>query len=486
MPLTRWSLKSAVLTIGLLFSAQHHANELPDLGASALTVLSIEKEKRLGSLMYSELRGQAAVLYDPLVDEYLNSLGNRLVAHANDVNFPFTFFTVNSPEINAFAFYGGHIGTHTGLITAAETESQLASVLAHEIAHVTQRHLARRQQAANQSTPLTLAGIVGSILLAAINPEAMIAGVMATQAGAQQNMINYTRHNEMEADNIGMNTLANAGFDPAAAAQFFAKLQDEFRYKSRYPAFLLTHPLPDSRVTDARLRAHQYEKRFYTDSLEFLLTKARIKARWTYDKEEAIGLFEQEVKNSHGNRLFASQYGLALAYLDNNKLEQAERLLLKLEELAPDNLYLLDTFSDLYIAKKTPEVAQQKLAQAYQLRPNNAVVTLNYANVAIENKQPEKAIQLLEYYLLEKPNSYLATQILREAYKQAKNMAKYHSTGAELYALISQYRQAIKSADLALAQLGVDDRAEVSRLEALKIQYRQKLSYVEKLKGKAR
>lgn len=479
---------SIVFTFGLVFTAQSFAtsNELPDLGQSALTVLSIEKEIRLGELIYNELRGQSGIVSDPLINEYINSLGNRLVAHSQDVKFPFTFFSINSTDINAFAFYGGHIGVHSGLITAADSESQLASVLAHEIAHVTQRHLARRQQAAAAQSPLTLAGILGSLLMAMVSPEAMIASMMATTAGSQQSMINYTRGNEQEADNIGMNVLATAGYDPYAASEFFAKLQDQARFKTALPAFLVTHPLPDSRVTDARLRAHQYEKKFYPDSLEFLMVKHRLMVRFSGNNPDLIAILEDKVKKSRGNRLFASSYGLALAYLDNKQYDKAETLLASLEQQAPGNLYLLDSLSDLHIAKGIPEVYLPTLAEAFKFRPNNSVVTLNYANVLIESKKYAEAIQLLEYYLLAKPNDFLGTQILKTAYKKVNNMAKYHATSAEYFALMSNYTAAIQAADRALTFLPEVNRSEISRLEALKRSYRERSKYIMEIKGKKR
>ena len=458
-------------------------NELPNLGASALTVLSIEKERKLGEVIFNELRGRANVLYDPLINEYVNSLGNRLVAHAQDVKFPFTFFAVNSPDLNAFAFYGGYIGVHTGLIATAETESQLASVLGHEIAHVTQRHLARRQEAAAKQQPLTIAGIIGSLLLSVVNPQAMLATMMATTAGAQQSAINHTRGNEQEADNIGMNILASAGYDPHAAGEFFAKLQQQVRYKAEIPAFLVTHPLPDSRVTDARLRAQQFERRYYADSLDFLMMKARVEARFQVAKEHNVIVFEDKVEKSKGDKKLAAQYGLAISYLDKGQLELAERLLLQLDQALPNNLYLLDTLSDLAIAKKAPALALPKLKKAYQYRPNNSVVTLNYANVLLESDETKKATQLLEYYLLAKPNDFLATQILRQAYKKSENMAKYYATSAEYYALVSNYSSAIKSVDRALSVLTPEDSAEINRLEALKINYRRRLTYIQEMKG---
>ena len=486
------TLTSLLLTAGLLITNSgkanplaynNQANELPDLGASALTVLSIEKEKRLGEIIYNQLQGQTAILHDPLIREYINSLGNRLVAHSQDVKFPFTFFAVNSREINAFAFYGGYIGMHTGLIANAETESQLASVLAHEIAHVTQRHLARRQEAANRQTPLTLAGVIGSILLAAVNPQMMMATMMATTASSQQSMINFTRTNEREADRIGMYILAQSGYDPYAAAEFFAKLQEQQRYKTKAFPFLITHPLADTRVTDARLRAQQYEKRFFADSLDFLLINARIQARYHLDKENLVELLEEKVEKTKGNKQYAAKYALALAYLDNEKLAESEKLLRELHTLSPDSLYILDALSDLYIAQKRPQALLDELSHAYQLRPNNSVVTLNYANVLLEAKQTNKAIQILEYYLLTKPSDYLATQLLRSAYKKAEDTTRYHITSAELAALRADYANALGSIDRALMSMTESDKAEVARLEALKIRYRTRQKYIRNIKG---
>ncbi len=486
------AISSVLISSSVLFSADSlarsysgfsSANELPDLGASALTVLSIEKEKKLGEIIYNQLRGQAAVLHDPLIIEYVNSLGNRLVAHSQNVKFPFTFFTIQSTEINAFAFYGGHIGVHTGLIASADTESQFASVLAHEIAHVTQRHLARRQEEAKRQAPLTLAGVIGSVLLAAVSPQLLVAGMMTTNASAQQSLINFTRGNEREADNIGMNVLATAGFDPYAAAEFFAKLQEQQRYKNKSFPFLITHPLADSRVTDARLRAQQYDKRFFADSLDFLMVNARIQARYHNDKENLIPLLEDGVKQARGNKQYAAKYALAIALLDNKKLKQAEELMNELHALDPDSLYLLDTYSDLYIAQERPEEFLDELAYAYQLRPNNSVVTLNYANVLIAAKKMDKAIQILEYYLLTKPHDFIAMDLLRTAYKESENMSRYHITDAEFAALRADYATAIAAIDRALMTMTEEDKAEVARLEALKIEYRARQKYIRNIRG---
>ncbi|WP_350636264.1 M48 family metalloprotease, partial [Pseudoalteromonas sp. GW168-MNA-CIBAN-0100] len=115
-----------------------------------------------------QIRGSSPIINDPVLDEYLTTVGRKLVASANDVRFPFSFFWLNNSEINAFAFYGGHVGVHTGLIAQADDESQFASVLGHEIAHVTQRHLARRLQQQQDNSAMTIAGMIAGILAAVV------------------------------------------------------------------------------------------------------------------------------------------------------------------------------------------------------------------------------------------------------------------------------------------------------------------------------
>lgn len=119
-----------------------------------------------------QLRGSAPLINDPLLVQYINGLGMRLVAHANSVRTPFHFYLINNDQINAFAFFGGNVVLHSALFRYSDNESELASVMAHEISHVTQRHLARAMEDQKRNAPLTWVGALGSILLAMASPQA--------------------------------------------------------------------------------------------------------------------------------------------------------------------------------------------------------------------------------------------------------------------------------------------------------------------------
>lgn len=456
------------------------ATPLPDLGGNAFATLTPDKEKQIGDVMMRQTRASLPMINDPLLDEYLNNLGNGMVAKAEGVRFPFQFYWVNDPNINAFATLGGHIVSNTGTLAVADSESEFASVMSHEIVHVTQRHIARAVEARSQAAPLTLASLLGSIILATVNPEAGMAGIMASQGMAQQSAINFTRSNEQEADRIGIQLLANAGFDPYAMPHFFSKLSEKTRFSNTQLAFLYTHPLSQARISDSRVRAQQFPQRFVPDSTDFPLIKARIWARYQLDNEAAIDHFQRKLASPGGNTK-ANQYGLALALYDKKDYAGAEQLLSKLRSDDDKNLFYLDAMTDVYLSTNRVNKALEMLEQQYLLRPNNQVITLNYANAAMQGKSYRLALHLLRNLLYYKNDNFLAYEMLVEAYKGLNDMARYYEARSDLYYQLANYPKAIDDINVALNQLTSDDQLESRRLEAKKKQLQTEFSRLKKL-----
>lgn len=107
--------------------------DLPHMGDTSGSVISPQEEKKLGEAFMRELRRSVSIVEDPEIEEYIQSLGYKIVAQAQHP-LEFNFFVVESPVINAFAAPGGYIGLHSRLILETQTESELASVVAHEVA----------------------------------------------------------------------------------------------------------------------------------------------------------------------------------------------------------------------------------------------------------------------------------------------------------------------------------------------------------------
>ena len=424
-------------------SAVNKKNDLPEIGVVASSAISLSKEVVIGDALMRQLRGQAPIINDPLLDEYIQDIGNRLVAQADNVKFPYKFFILNSPDINAFAFFGGHIGIHTGLIFNARNESELASVLAHEVSHVTQRHIARSIEARQKSSPLQIASLLGSILLAVVNPEAGMAALSVSNAASAQSSINYTRQNEKEADRVGISILANAGFDPNGASNFFGILAEKNRLKSTPLAFLLTHPLPESRIADARTRAASFRPRNIPESINFHLAKSRILARYYANPRRNIEYFSDIVQKQRYVFKQAAEYGLALSYLDNEQFKLALKLIDGLLLQDPDNLFYLDTYTDIAIEMNQYQKAIDRLSAQIVHAPYNRVLTLNLGNVLIKNGDFERATSLLKDYLLIHPDNMLAYELLSDAYRSSEQKLEMHQVKAEVYALVAAYPRAI-------------------------------------------
>ncbi len=453
---------SLVLSIPITVNA---SNDLPEIGTAGAAAITIDKEKQYGRAFSIITRANQPIVDDPLLSEYISELGNKLVANADSVKFPFNFFLVRDNEINAAAFFGGHIMIHTGLFLYAETESQLASVLAHEISHVTQRHLARITEAQAKSNPATLAALAGSILLAIASPQAGLAAMQTTLAANMQANINYTRSHEFEADRIGLKTLARSGYDPREMAGFFGKMAAQYRYASVPPQMLLTHPLPETRISEARTRASQYPNKYIAPSLDYQLAKSRIEVRMgKMSAEAALTYYQGQLKNKTFKIKEAALYGQALALMQLNKEDEADGIINQLMAKDPDNLFYIDVKTDLDLARNKNKDAINRLSRLYKNSPESPVVAINLANSYLEDKAFKDAAKVLERYLRSHPKSVIALSMNIKVQRALGDLGKAHQSRAEYLALHGNFRRAIDEMTSAMA--ATDSALDKARMEA--------------------
>ena len=466
---------------GPVLGGDNRHDALPDIGTAAIDTLSLEKERQLGAAYMMFLRGSAPIADDPVLNEYITDLGYRLLRQADRLDQPFRFFLVNNPEINAFAFFGGYVGLHTGLFLFTGNESELASVVAHEIAHVTQRHLARMMAEQERNTPLTLAGVLGAIALAVVAPGAGMAGMSATMAAGQQASINFTRQHEQEADRIGMRMLTSAGFDAWGMPDFFAKMAAQFRFASKPPAMLLTHPLPDARISDSRNRAADFPRQGARREPLFQLARARVVVRFGTADLPALAkrLGEQLAR---GERPFAeaSEYAYALALTDAKRYADARKVLMPLLKEAPDNPFYLDTLADIAVGSGDYAEAEKRLRAAGEMRPNNAVISLNLANLLMSAGRYAEAAALLEGYRQQQPEDALVPGMLETCYGKLGQEARMYQWRGERLAQVGNFPLAIDALQQA-HRLYRDNEIEQMRLEARIGQFREQALWLKSL-----
>lgn len=459
------------LSAALPAAADFTTDQLPDIGTTAGGTLSIGQEMQMGDFYVRQLRASTPLINDPVLIQYINQLGNRLVAQAYSVKTPFHFFLVNNQEINAFAFFGGNVVLHSGLFNYTDNESELASVLSHEISHVTQRHLARAMEDQQRNAPLTWVGALGSILLAMASPQAGMAALTGTLAGAQQGMISFTQANEQEADRIGIQVLQRAGFDPEAMPAFLQKLADQSRTSSAPPEMLLTHPLPDSRLADTRNRANQMPRVVVRSSLDFLLAKMRVLGMYGSDEgrlsEDVLGPLER----GNVREQTAARYGRAILFYQAKKYADAARLLESLLAQDPGNVWYLDLFTDVDLGQNRAPQAIARLEKANAAN-KNPVLQLNLANAELEGGRPSDALRILNRYTYSHPDDPNGWELMAQAAAKQNLRAQELSARAEGLALNGKIDQAIELLSNASAQsrLGSLDQA---RYDARIDQFRQ-------------
>ncbi|MBK0080222.1 MULTISPECIES: beta-barrel assembly-enhancing protease [Kosakonia] len=428
------------------------ADSLPDMGTSAGSTLSIGQEMQMGDFYVRQLRGSAPLINDPLLVQYINSLGMRLVAHAYSVKTPFHFYLVNNDEINAFAFFGGNVVLHSALFRYTDNESQLASVMAHEISHVTQRHLARAMEDQKSSAPLTWAGALGSILLAMASPQAGMAALTGTLAGTRQGMISFTQQNEQEADRIGIQVLQRAGFDPQAMPTFLEKLLDQSRYSSRPPEILLTHPLPESRLSDARNRANQMRPVVVQSSESFYMAKARTLGMYNSGRNQLTDDLLDSWAKGNVREQRAAQYGRALKAMEAKDFAGAQKLLQPLLSADANNAWYLDLATDIDLGLNKSGEAIKRLNGASGLK-NSPVLQLNLANAYLQGGQPAQAAQILNRYTFTNKDDINGWDLLAQTEAALGNRDQELAARAEGQALIGRLDQAITLLSSASAQV---------------------------------
>ena len=263
------------LTVGLLGAAllasvmppvARAQVNLPALGDTASEDFNLGTERHLGDAIMRDIRRDPDYLDDPILLEYLQSLWQPLLAAARlrgdigeDLSQRFSYepFLVRDRSVNAFALPGGYVGVHLGLMAITTTRDELASVLAHEMTHINQRHIARGFANSKKQSLISAAAMIIGVLAATRSgggdaANAMIAG---GQAVGIQGQLNFSREMEREADRIGSQMMASAGFQPAGMASMFERLQQSSQLNDSggYP-YLRSHPLTTERIGEARAR----------------------------------------------------------------------------------------------------------------------------------------------------------------------------------------------------------------------------------------
>ncbi|MGV8056491.1 MAG: M48 family metalloprotease [Smithellaceae bacterium] len=335
---------------------------------------TIDDEKKLGKEFYDKLAKHHLLLEDKRLNEYIAKIGHLILDGNKQVPFDFHFSIVKDSAINAFATPGGYIYINKGLINAVENEGELAGVIAHEIGHANARHVASIIEKSKKLNIATLAAILAGAFLGG-GGEASAAIAAFSIAGAASLSLKYSREHEEEADRMGIEYLARAGYYPAGMIEFL-KIMKKYEFMSKsMPSYLLTHPGTDERI-------------FYLDSL--ILTKYRQKGLknivGNLTRIQALLILDGDDLNIRYKQLEESLakkpenvdllYALALAEDKMGKINEALNHYQKALSLAPRDEDILKSLGLLYLKMGKADQAQGYLLRARAINANNDEVTL--------------------------------------------------------------------------------------------------------------
>jgi beta-barrel assembly-enhancing protease len=373
--------------------------------------LTNEEERKIGEEVIREVGVKFALIRDPLILEYLNKLGQEILKQAGSQPYPFRFYLLKDPQLNAFSVPGGHIFLTTGILEIMDSEGELAGLLGHEIAHVTRHHISNQIEKQKKINIATMA----AALLGILAGDPMIAGaaISGSMAAAQTFFLKYSREDEDDADNYGFKYMSKAGFDPKTMIDLLDKLRRWGSFGSELiPAYMQTHPLTGDRMTQVDNLLHLYEKQVpwkKTSSDDFRRLQMIILTKYG-DLQRARNRFQSWSKDTSSP--FWVHYGQGWIDLREGKFDSAVNHFETAASLKPQDLPLMTDLGQVLIMKGDYEKAIQKLSQASLLDPQNGTTAFLLGRayqekgeniLALENFQ--KALNLgsegedLHYYL---------------------------------------------------------------------------------------
>lgn len=457
------------------------SNDLPSLGDTTSGIISQQQEYELGRTWLKVLRSQTPMISDAQLKDYLERLIYRLAAASELKDHRLAPLVIDSPQLNAFAAPGGIVGVNTGLFLHAETEAQFAAVLAHELAHLSQRHYARNVEDARNKTIPTAAAILGSIILmATARGDVGAAALTSTVAGIQSARLRFSRQFEREADNLGIQTLERAGFDPQAMPDVFEQMNKASRYGSRPPEFLLTHPVTENRISDSRARADQLSaQKLKTSkgSLDYQFMRMRAVIYSSDNPNELTRQLKKELDSGLTGSTVVTRYGLVMAYMQTREYQKAQQEMALLKKALADNLYVIMLQAELEGDTGHFNAGLKRLDAALATNPGNFPLQATRTHLLVQKKAYQQAKNELASLSRSRPEDPDIWYELAEVQGLANDILGLHQSRAEYFFLTGNIDDAIKHLQYArtMAEDNFALKTKLDKKLADMYSYRQKL-----------
>ena len=245
MPLNRRALSALVVAVVAHGCALNPVSRMPEF-----VIISAQQERDIGKAESHKVAEYMGLVDHATLEAYVQSVGQRLAEQSPRQDVTYSFHVVDTPEPNAFALPGGYVYVTRGLLVLLNSEDELAGVVGHEIAHVAARHIV---QQISRKAPFALITNIGAGVTGIVSPLLgdIIGGLGSLATGVV--FASYSRDQERQADRLGQELTAKAGWDPAALAQALHTLERAEALtpeNTRRPSFFDSHPRTPERVAN--------------------------------------------------------------------------------------------------------------------------------------------------------------------------------------------------------------------------------------------
>jgi len=433
--------------------------------------ISVKEEEELSREFMKVVLAQYPLIKDPIIVNYVNDIGQKIVSVLPPQPFTYHFYVINEGSYNAFASPAGHIFINSGLLAAMQSEEELAGVIGHEIAHVSSRHISKKIERSKKISYATLAGVVAGVLLGSAGAgEAASAVTMGTMAAGQSVALAYSRDDEAEADQVGLEYLNRAGYSARGLLTVLQKMRNKQWFgPNQIPTYLRTHPASEDRMANIDIWIAKHERvNSNIDPYPFARTRTWLVAAYG-DEKAALQQFESDVQKYPQNPLAHYGYGLILART-GDRPDAIVHLKTALEQKAFDRYIVIDLARVYFLDGRYSE-ALNIPHSAESLAPNSPERLFWLGRTQLKMEQLREAKATFAKLVDLKPDYPQAYYFFGEASGKLGRMNDAHYYLGIHYKTISNFKNATFHLNKALETM--TDPVKRDKIEELLAEIRQ-------------
>jgi predicted Zn-dependent protease len=441
---------------------------LSQLSPRVASGLTVSDEEKMAKSFLKVIYSYYEIIDDPVIADYVSKIGNRIVAGLEKPLFNYHFYVIKTDPYNAFAIPAGYIFINSGLLMAMDDEDELAGILAHEIAHVNARHISQKIERSKKIGWARMAGMVAGALMGIAGAGDAAQAVTRGSAGAAQTAeLAYSRENEMQADELGLDYLTNAGYSGEGLLRILKKMRSKQWFDSKQvPTYLMTHPAVDDRIAylDTQIASMPPPTRLDADkaSAEFNRVLTQLITQYG-DEDLVLRQTEGAVKDNPSDTLARYRYGLILARIGRRQ-EAIDQLRMVLEKRAFDP-YVLRDMGRIYFLGGQFQQALKMLNTAHNMIPDDAECRLFLAQTQMELELYDEASSILLRLVQDNPDYTEAYYFLGQSLGKQGNLADahyylavYHIRKRDYQTAVIQLQNALKYTQDAEKRAKIEDK----------------------------